>query len=106
MAMVPHERSLVERMQDKPFVLLGVNEDDSMGALQATVQDESMSWRSLWDADGAILRQWDPEGGLPYIVLIDHKGEIRQIIPGRPRDESVLDKAIDKLVAEAEREGG
>jgi hypothetical protein len=25
--MIPHERSLVERLKDKPFALLGVNSD-------------------------------------------------------------------------------
>ena len=29
--MYPHERSLVKRLEGKPFVLLGINSDDSVG---------------------------------------------------------------------------
>ena len=28
MAMIPHERSLVQKLADKPFALIGVNSDD------------------------------------------------------------------------------
>ena len=31
-AMIPHEREMVERFRDKPFVLIGVNNDDNHDA--------------------------------------------------------------------------
>ena len=105
MAMVPHERSLVERMKDRPFVLLGVNEDDSRATLQATVKDEAMTWRTFYDKNNAILVRWEPAGSLPYLVLIDHTGLIRKTQLGRPRDESFYE-AVEDLVREAEQGGG
>ena len=39
--MYPHERSLVQKMQGKPFVLLGVNSDKSRDtAKNATVTEK------------------------------------------------------------------
>jgi peroxiredoxin len=101
MAMVPHERSLVERLEGKPFVLLGVNGDDDRETLQETVQEKDIPWRSWWDADGKIASQWGVDG-LPYIVLIDQSGVIREIIPGRPQDSSYIAHAVDKLLQETQ----
>ena len=33
--MYPHERSLVERLKDKPFVLLGINSDPKKNIVEA-----------------------------------------------------------------------
>ena len=46
--MYPHERSLVERMNDKPFALLGINSDPKERLLE-TIKREKMTWRSWWD---------------------------------------------------------
>ena len=101
MAMVPHERSLVQRLDGKPFVLLGVNGDDTRRTLQETVQAEDMPWRSWWDGNRNIVSDWGVDS-LPYIVLIDQGGVVRKIIPGRPRDSSVIDNEVDKLLQETQ----
>ena len=43
MAMVPHERSLVKRMEGKPFALLGFNGDDDRSAANAAARRENMT---------------------------------------------------------------
>jgi hypothetical protein len=101
MAMVPHERSLVERLEGKPFALLGVNGDDDRETFLEAVQEKDIPWRSWWDDDGKIASQWGV-GGLPYIVLIDQGGVIREIIPGRPQDSSYIDRAVDRLLRESQ----
>jgi hypothetical protein len=113
MRMIPHERSLVKRMQGRPFVLLGVNGDETREEFQDTIKEEEITWRNWWDAKGNIMDQYGVEG-LPTIYLIDHKGMVRATFEGAPQARTPaqaierlgeqLDKAIDGLVQEAERD--
>jgi peroxiredoxin len=103
-AMMPHERSLVKRMEGKPFVLLGVDSVDSREKLKATLKEKDLTWRNFADEDGHITAAWEVEA-FPTIVLIDHKGVVRHHNLGAPREKD-LDKAIDRLVEEAEKDAG
>ena len=101
--MFPHERSLVKRMQDKPFVLLGVNSDGSKKELKAVMKLEQITWRSFWDGGsttGPIAKKWGIRGW-PTLVVIDSKGVIRHKFTGSPGGPA-LDKIIEELVKEAE----
>ncbi len=98
MAMVPHERSLVEKHKDKPFALLGVTIDPPSLAKQ-TAKDKDMNWRNWADPDEKIAGPWKVIG-YPTIYLIDGKGIIRNFFPGKPDDQE-LEDAIEKLMKEA-----
>jgi peroxiredoxin len=100
--MYPHERSLVKRSEGKPFALVGINSDPK-STLQKTIEKEKMTWRSFWDGgttQGPIATKWNVSGW-PTLYVLDAKGVIRHKWMGSPGDE-VLDKAIEKLIAEAE----
>jgi len=99
--MYGHERSLVARLQNKPFALIGVNVDETQESAQNAVTDEHLTWRSFFDGNsGRIVRQWQILG-FPTIYLIDHKGVIRYMHVGSAGD-AVLDQEINQLVKEAE----
>jgi hypothetical protein len=102
--MFPHERSLVARLADKPFSLIGVNSDKDLAAVRPKFADEQITWRSFWcgteGTRGAIPTQWNVRGW-PTLYVIDHEGVIRHKWLGNPGDK-VLDEAIDALVAKAE----
>jgi len=100
--MFPHERSLVQKLANKPFALIGVNSDENRDQLKDVLKKENISWRSFWagGTSGPIPTQWQIQGW-PTIYLIDHKGVIRQKYVGSPGD-AVLDQEIDQLVKEAE----
>src|SRR5262245_2492479 len=98
--MFPHERSLVQRLEGRPFALVGVDVGDDRDTVKNQERAGVITWRSCWDEPGAIARHWQAET-FPTIVLIDHKGVIRQRYAGSPGDAS-LDRAIDQLVREAE----
>jgi hypothetical protein len=100
--MYPHERSLVKRLEGKPFALIGVNSDGSKEALKTVIEKEKMTWRSFWDVStsGPIATRWNLSGW-PTLYVLDHNGVIRHKWMGSPGDEA-LDKAIDELVKEAE----
>ena len=95
--MYPHERSLVARLKDKPFALLGVN-SDSKAKVKAALKRENITWRSFWDggdAQGPIATAWNVSGW-PTIYVLDHKGTIRfKGVRGE-----AMDKAVDQLLAE------
>ena len=99
--MIPHERSLVERLKNEPFVLLGINTDQDPKLYREEAKKNGISWRSAIDGStsGPICTKWGVEG-FPTLYLIDAKGVIRQAWLGNPGDE-VIDKEIDKLVAES-----
>lgn len=96
--MYPHERSLVKKFRDKPFVLLGVNSDEDRAALKKTLVDERITWRSWWDEgsiSGPIHTTWQVIER-PTVHLIDHRGVIRY----KNVSTEELDAAIDTLMAE------
>lgn len=99
--MYPHERSLVQRMNGKPFALLGVNSDPKE-RLKQVVKKENLSWRMWWDGGdtrGPIATKWNVSGW-PTIYVLDHHGVIR--FKG-PREEA-LDRAVDSLLKELDTE--
>jgi|SRR5262245_59380194 len=107
--MYPHERSLVKKMteENKPFALIGVNSDRDLDDLKSVLEKEQITWRSFWNGPngtgGPISEEWNVHGW-PTLYVIDHKGVIRHKWLGSPGNEK-LDAAIEKLVAEAEKDG-
>jgi hypothetical protein len=95
--MYPHERSLVARMKDKPFAIVGVNSDRDMEKLKNRITEEKITWRSFRDGGtgGPIATRWNVSSW-PTIYVIDKKGVIR----AKDVREAELDEWVDKLVAE------
>ena len=46
--MYPHERSLVKRLEDKPFALIGVNSDSDRDEIRKAQTKLGITWRSFW----------------------------------------------------------
>ena len=101
--MFAHERSLVQRYQGRPFVLLGVNADDGAAALKKIQQEQQIPWRSFCDGppSGPLCRAWQVRG-FPTLYLIDAGGVVRFAHVGPPTAEE-LDGQIERLVREAEK---
>lgn len=98
--MFPHERSLVQKMQGRPFVLLGVNNDKEISRVKQSVKKNKINWRSFYDgAGGPIVRMFGIRS-FPTIMLIDHRGVIHT---SSIREN--LDEEIEKLVKNAEAAG-
>jgi hypothetical protein len=98
--MYPHERSLVKRLADKPFALIGINSDKDRDQLKKSMEQEQITWRSWWDGGstgGPIATAWSVRGW-PTIYVLDDKGVIRA---KNVRGER-MDEAVDKLLKELE----
>ena len=100
--MYPHERSLVEKLKDKPFALLGVNSDTDKEKLKKRMAEEKITWRSFWNGpdgtDGPIAKAWNVRVW-PTIYVLDAKGIIRfKNLRGEQ-----LEKAVEELLQEMEK---
>jgi len=95
--MYPYERSLVQRMQGKPFALLGVNSDNDRNELKKVLAKEQITWRSWFNGSqtSGIAEAWGIQAW-PSIFVIDHKGVIRY----RDIEGDTLDNAIAVLLKE------
>lgn len=97
--MYPHERSLVTRLKDKPFALIGVNSDTDKTKLKERMEKEKITWRSFWcgkdGTGGPIPTAWNVKGW-PTIYVIDSKGVIR----AKNVREKEMDKFVDELLTE------
>ena len=101
--MYPHERSLVNKLADKPFALIGVNSDTDKEFLKQRMEEENITWRSFWNGpmgtSGPISAEWGVRGW-PTIYILDHKGVIRfKNLRGER-----MEQAVEQLLAEMSRE--
>lgn len=98
--MYPYERSLVKKMEGKPFALIGVNSDSDRQALKPILERERITWRSFWNGpggtDGSISGRWQVQSW-PSIWIIDAQGVIRYRDPDSSAD---IDRAINQLLSE------
>jgi peroxiredoxin len=93
--MIPHERSLVAKLADKPFALVGVN-SDKVEELPAILKKEQISWRSFAAGPdgGEIAKAWNVHGW-PTIYILDEDGVIR----ARDLRDEAMEKKVEELLA-------
>ncbi len=95
--MIPHEKTLVERLKNEPFALVGINTDGDVAAFKENCKKQGVTWRSSWQGStsGPLCRAWGVRG-FPTIYVLDHRGVIRfQNVRGEE-----MDRAVDQLLAE------
>ncbi len=100
--MFPHERSLVQKLKDQPFALIGVNSDPK-DVLRKAMESEHITWRSFWDGGGTsgpIATSWNVRGW-PTIFVLDAEGVIR----GRDLRDEALEKRVEELLASMKKKG-
>ena len=102
--MFPHERSLVEKMKDKPFALVGVNSDENLAEVRPKFVEEKITWRNFYDVttSGPIAKAWNVKGW-PTLVLLDAEGRIIQRWLGSPNPPEKIDEEIEKLLPAAKQ---
>jgi hypothetical protein len=102
--MLPHERSLVKRLQSQPFALIGINSDPDLDSLEPRLVEENITWRSFWNGplgtDGPISGKWNVNSW-PSIYILDHNGVIR----AKNKRGADMDKVVDELLAEMAASG-
>ena len=94
-----HERSLVEKMAGKPFVLLGVNTDHEVSAGKKALAKAHLTMRSWADGSpsGPICKTWRI-GVFPTLYVIDAAGIIRA--REVPDDLEAMEEAVAPVLRE------
>jgi thiol-disulfide isomerase/thioredoxin len=100
-AMIPHERDMVKKLKDKPFLLVSVSADDKKETLTEFLEKEAMPWTHWWDNGpaSAVLKKYRVKA-FPTLFLIDHNGVIKEKWVGNPGNDK-LDKAVEDAVQAA-----
>jgi hypothetical protein len=95
--MFPHERSLVKKLENKPFALLGINTDGDRKQVNENNEMQQITWRSWFDGSpkGPICKQYNVSL-FPTILVLDDKGVIRYT----DTQGQALDDAVDALLKE------
>ena len=98
--LIPHEKELAQRYRDRPFAVVGVNNDEDPEAARRLIAAQGMTWRIVQSNgyDNAITRRWRVNAW-PAIFVIDAKGTLRYKQVFGPN----LDNAVESLLAEAEK---
>lgn len=96
--MLPHERSLVKRLQNEPFALLGINSDGEAEKVRKLFDKHDITWRNAIDVgqSGPLATQWNVSGW-PGIYILDAEGVIRY----RGLRDQEMEDAVLELIAEA-----
>jgi thiol-disulfide isomerase/thioredoxin len=103
--MIPHERSMVERLKGTPFALVSISGDEKRETLQKFLEKESMPWTQWWNGqEGGVLEDWEVRY-FPTIYVLDAKGVIRhKDLRGEKLEEAVRELLKDMGVALPEPE--
>jgi len=97
--MRPDERSLVKKLEGKPFALIGIAKQGGIFKnLKEFMDQEKMNWRSF--VDDGISARWNVRG-TPTLYIIDPKGVIQYKWGGNPGP-NVIDAALAELIKNAD----
>ena len=97
-ALHPIERHIVEKYRGRPFVMLGVNRDDTRDTLKADTASGEITWRCWWDGmNGRICEAWNING-IPQIILLDHDHKFQDVAFSRYSTQEEFEAAIDALL--------
>jgi len=99
MKFLPVERAIADRLEGKPFAIVGINGDGDDRTVREAIARHEITWTSFRDrlpGENSISSDWDVLGW-PTLYLIDHQGIVRERWVERP-SENELNLAIDELV--------
>jgi peroxiredoxin len=97
--MIPAQKRMVDRLEGKPFALVGINSDGDPAVVRSILQENGITWRNAVDGspEGPLATRWNVRAW-PTIYVLDHKGVIRY---RDPRGQS-LEPIVRSLIADAE----
>ena len=74
---MPHLRELVKLHQDDPFVLIGVNTNDSPEDYRKGLEKFKVTWLSAYQGETSPIADLYSVSGYPTYLVIDEDGIIR-----------------------------
>lgn len=103
---MPSIQNLIERMQGRPFVVVGVNVAEGQRRVARSVEQHSLRFPVLLDAEGAAFHAWGGKA-MPTSALIDRQGMLRYVGLGPLEWDGVeAVTVVEGLLQEGEVQGG
>ena len=109
------KRALLQRMEGKPFVLLGINTDGDLNNVHKLNIERKVNWRSFWCGprgyNEPLAFHWNVRYGNHFLV-IDHRGIIagKNVGDTRPgvkfNQSEELNTMLNQLIQAAEADNG
>ena len=99
---IPHERELAQKMNGRPFTLLGIVTDGRADEARKLIETETMTWPNIVKGGDKIAERYHVKSNPSYFV-VDASGVVRSkgyLLP------SALDQLVEKLVSETEASRG
>jgi len=90
-------RALVQRLENEPFAIVGVNTDGDKDQYRTKVEEFDVTWRSAWQGStgGEIPTRWGVDS-YPTIFVLDAEHRLRFVNARGER----LGEVVDELLAE------
>lgn len=101
---MPYLQALHEDLGDKGLRIISVNTDPPATAskIKPYIKRYNITYTLVLDPDNNVLDKYNPTRELPYAVLIDRSGNVREVFPGyRKGDEVLLREKILALLDDA-----
>lgn len=96
-------QEMYKELQPQGFEILAISADDARSSSQVKpmVMRAGLTFPVLLDPQTSVVAQYNPSKALPYNVLIDRTGKVRQVHQGyNPGDEVTIKSEIVALLAE------
>lgn len=100
----PMARRLQEKYRDRPFVILGVNRNETIDTLKSAIAEGKITWRCWWDGrDGPIRKALNAHAGTLFLLddqhIIQNAG--LSVISFEEEFEQAIDPLLVKVTAHA-----
>ncbi|MDX2503895.1 MAG: TlpA disulfide reductase family protein [Gammaproteobacteria bacterium] len=97
---IPTIKNLAKVMSDDAFVVIGINNDETLPRVQATVKRLDMDFLVLLDRHSEVFTDWGADI-LPTAFVLDRSGQIRYMARGPIEwDSTEVIQLFKRLVAE------
>ena len=93
---MPAMQATYDRLRDKGFVVLAINELEDEAKVREHIQQYSHTFPVLMDRDNKVANQFGVFG-LPVSVFIDEKGVVREYIKGGLLTERVILDTVARI---------
>ncbi|MBK9307717.1 MAG: TlpA family protein disulfide reductase [Nitrospira sp.] len=93
---MPAMQAMYDKLQDKGFVVLAVNELEDEAKVREHIQQHGHTFPVLLDRDNKVANQFGVFG-LPVSVFIDEKGVVREYIKGGLLTEQVILDTVARI---------
>lgn len=104
---LPHLNDVYNKLKGGPLTVFGVSvdNDQTVGSVRSVVASQGFKFNVLLDTDNNVVGKYNPEGIIPFTVIIDYKGNVQHVHKGyNPGDERIVEQELRDLIKAAQND--